>query len=261
LATRGAISRQATAAGIVILICGTGVLAPMWLLGATPRGVPGWGDFTATTVGDTLLLPVLGSCLVASFLYLPASGTRREKWVLLAGGFIGFIGGAVLQLTWVLDDRPRLTWVLPRPHHLSFAGWYHVAHMEEQSRKAGRESRNFFCNMFPVVSASEERETDRGMFWSEDGPATQGDWAKVLTVHQSHLNIIATAFSLVSLIGSFGIISGITIDLASKAKSMTAVPPHKLCVRFPGFVASRYQRSDVESAGQGFASVRRCRHE
>lgn len=102
-------------------------MAPLWLAGATPPRLPGWGDFTATTVGDTLLLPVLATGLLAAFQYAPHAQPHRERRVLVTGALIGLASGAALQLSWLLDNRPRLTWVLPRPHHFSVVGWYHAA--------------------------------------------------------------------------------------------------------------------------------------
>jgi hypothetical protein len=47
--------------------------------------------------------------------------------VIVFGAFIGVAGGLALQLSWVLDDKPRLSWLLPHIHQFSPLGYYHAA--------------------------------------------------------------------------------------------------------------------------------------
>jgi hypothetical protein len=112
--------------GLAVLVLGSGVMGTEWALKKQAPGIPGWTSFTGTTVGDTLLLPVLAASLVAAFRYLPATGRGTEKYILRFGAFTGALGGLAVQLSWLLDDKPRLSWVLPRAHHFSLAGYYHA---------------------------------------------------------------------------------------------------------------------------------------
>src|SRR5579859_2556623 len=112
--------------GIAVLALGSGVMGPLWVLTEQAPGIPGWDSFTGTTVGDTLLLPVLAAILLAAFRYLPGTERRAEGLVLACGGFIGAAGGLALQLSWVLDEKPRLSWLLPHVHHFSPLGYYHA---------------------------------------------------------------------------------------------------------------------------------------
>lgn len=112
--------------GIAVLALGSGVMGPLWALTEEAPGIPGWDSFTGTTVGDTLLLPVLAASLLAAFRYLPSTGRRAEGLVLVCGALIGAAGGLALQLSWVLDEKPRLSWLLPRVHHFSPLGYYHA---------------------------------------------------------------------------------------------------------------------------------------
>lgn len=112
--------------GIAVLALGSGVMGPLWALTKEAPGIPGWDSFTGTTVGDTLLLPVLAASLLAAFRYLPSTERRAERLVLVCGAFIGAAGGLALQLSWVLDKKPRLSWLLPHVHHFSSLGYYHA---------------------------------------------------------------------------------------------------------------------------------------
>jgi hypothetical protein len=115
-----------TGIGLAVLALGSGVMGPLWALTNEAPGLPGWGDFTGTTVGDTVLLPILAASLMAAFSYLPSGKRKKETFVLACGALIGAVGGFMLQLSWVLDDKPRLSWILPRVHHFSALGYYHA---------------------------------------------------------------------------------------------------------------------------------------
>jgi hypothetical protein len=114
------------AVGLAVLTLGSGVMGPLSVLATETPGVPGWTSFSGTTVGDTLLLPTLAASLLASFRYLPRTKGTREKLILVGGFAIGATGGLMLQLSWVLDNKPRLSWILPRTHHFSPLGYYHA---------------------------------------------------------------------------------------------------------------------------------------
>jgi hypothetical protein len=118
--------KSPTLIGFAVLALGSGVMGTEWALKKQAPGIPGWTSFTGTTVGDTLLLPVLAASLLAVFRYLPATGRGTDKHSLAVGGFIGVVGGLAVQLSWLLDNRPRLSWVLPSVHHFSTIGYYHA---------------------------------------------------------------------------------------------------------------------------------------
>jgi hypothetical protein len=69
----------------------------------------------------------LAASLLAAFRYFPSTGRRAERVVIVFGAFIGVAGGLALQLSWVLDDKPRLSWLLPHIHQFSPLGYYHAA--------------------------------------------------------------------------------------------------------------------------------------
>lgn len=112
--------------GFAVLALGSGVMGTEWTLKKQASGIPGWTSFTGTTVGDTLILPVLAASLLAAFRYLPGTGRRAERHILEAGAFIGATGGLAVQLSWLLDNKPRLSWLLPKVHHFSAIGYYHA---------------------------------------------------------------------------------------------------------------------------------------
>lgn len=112
--------------GIAVLVLGSGVMGPLWAVTKEAPGIPGWDSFTGTTVGDTLLLPILAASLLAAFRYLPSAERRTERLVLACGAFMGAAGGVAVQASWVLDNNPRLSWLLPHVHRFSPLGYYHA---------------------------------------------------------------------------------------------------------------------------------------
>lgn len=117
---------------------------------------------------------------------------------------------AIMACTGILFFSPILIWSMQN----------RVMHIQEQSQKAGRVSRASFYATIPHVSLAEECVTMRGVLHSADGPAHQKQWARALAVHQLHLNLIAITFALISPVGSLGIISGVTVDVAGKTNAL-----------------------------------------
>ncbi len=117
--------RQAAALGAVVLVLGSGVMLVISQFDVPPN-TPNWADFTATTIGDTILLPVISACLFAAWRYLRPLVGAAGTLAFMAGGLVGLLGGAAVQASWLLDQNPRLTWVLPEPHRFSWQGWYHA---------------------------------------------------------------------------------------------------------------------------------------
>jgi hypothetical protein len=150
-----------TGMGLAVLALGSGVMGPLWALTKEAPGIPGWSSFTGTTVGDTLLLPILAASLMVAFRYLPGRERQRERLVLACGALIGAVGGLALQVTWVLDGSPRLSWLLPRVHHFSSLGYYHAVFLctvsgvllslafgvAYRARKVAGSSQDLICRM------------------------------------------------------------------------------------------------------------------
>jgi hypothetical protein len=121
--------RAAFYAGSAMLAGGSGVMAPMWALSRKVPGLPEWNDTPATTIGDTLLLPILAASLTFAFTGLRAIGDNGSAGgrAIALGGFLGLAGGVTLQVSWLLASKPHLTWILPAAHRFSLRGWYHAA--------------------------------------------------------------------------------------------------------------------------------------
>lgn len=119
------IERQALALACAILVAGSGTMSLISRIDV-PAGLANWQDFTATTVGDTVLLPVLASSLFAGWRFLATATSSRAPVFFALGALTGGCGGALVQASWLLDDSPRLTWVLPQVHRFSWQGWYHA---------------------------------------------------------------------------------------------------------------------------------------
>jgi hypothetical protein len=116
---------------------------------------------------------------------------------------------AAMAVTGILFFGPLLIWTMQNS----------VKHVDEQSRKARRRSGSYFFGTLPAVSAGEECSIARRMAYSADGPVTPRQWARAIAVHQLHLNIIGYALTIISLVGSIGILGGITF-----AKKTGAIP-------------------------------------
>ncbi len=118
--------KSSLALALVVLLAGSGVMSVLSTAFPPAAEIPNWQDFAATTIGDTLVLPVLVLCLHASWKTLSITTARGLSWPFVAGGVVGVLGGAGVQLSWLLDTQPRLTWVLPQVHRFSLPGWYHA---------------------------------------------------------------------------------------------------------------------------------------
>ncbi len=120
------LSKSSLTLALVVLLAGSGVMSVLSTAFPPAGELPNWQDFAATTIGDTLVLPVLVLALHASWKNLRDPTTPVLSWPFAAGGVVGALGGAGVQLSWLLDTQPRLTWVLPQVHRFSFPGWHHA---------------------------------------------------------------------------------------------------------------------------------------
>lgn len=114
---------QGAGLGLIILVLGSGVMSTISNLGPE-QPYPGWKQFKATTIGDTVLLPILASSL---YIACRGVGARVATPSFRLGASVGALGGIALQASWLIDPKPRLTWVLPEVHRFSWQGWYHGA--------------------------------------------------------------------------------------------------------------------------------------
>lgn len=101
---------------------------------------------------------------------------------------------------------PMFTWALQTS----------IKHVKEQSRKANRTTATLFYGTLPYVSAAEERDVAQSLLKSRDGPVDQKQWAAAIAVHQLHLNLIAIAISLISVVGTLGVLVLVINDFAIK---------------------------------------------
>jgi hypothetical protein len=58
----------------------------------------------------------------------------------------------------------------------------------------------------------------RSLLRDRGGPVEQKHWAGALAVHQLHLNLIAIAIAVVSLVGALGILVLVITDFASEGE-------------------------------------------
>ncbi|WP_405973286.1 hypothetical protein OG496_31200 [Streptomyces sp. NBC_00988] len=112
------------AAGAVFC-SGFGALAVLYHFNAGDNDLSGLYTFRSATIGDGLLLPLLAYSLVRS-VSPPREWNKSELRIIFGAGSLAALGGAVLQLQWLLNTRPRLNWTLPAPHVFNLPGWYHA---------------------------------------------------------------------------------------------------------------------------------------
>lgn len=117
-------ARPAVLLAVAVAVAGFGAQAAMWALGRWPGDVSGWPDYRAATLGDLMMVPLLTGTLLAAVRALPAPSARSRLPVVL--GVTGLLLGSLTQAGWLLDDSPQLNWAMARPHHFTYAGWYHA---------------------------------------------------------------------------------------------------------------------------------------
>lgn len=118
------VNAKATTGALTVLLSGSGVLVPMWLMLPWPEHQHTWPDFRSGSFGDAVLLPILTFALVrlASAHRMPAE--RYTAGIL--GGLVGAGAGAVVQWIWWSDPQESISWAFIAPHQFSIAGWWHA---------------------------------------------------------------------------------------------------------------------------------------
>ena len=91
--------------------------------------LPGFWDYPSGTIGDALLVPTVIAALAVQTRRLSREGVAHEKLAAVAAGCIGFVGGAVVPLSWLFGPDTKPFWMLPRPHHYVLAGWVHAVYL------------------------------------------------------------------------------------------------------------------------------------
>jgi hypothetical protein len=104
----------------------------MALLGSlrsySPR-LPGFWDYPSGTIGDALLVPTLVAGLLIQARALRGVRVKGEVGIGIGAAIVGFVGGAVVPLSWYLGSNTKPIWMLPRPHHYLLAGWVHTVYL------------------------------------------------------------------------------------------------------------------------------------
>jgi hypothetical protein len=123
-------AKAAVFAGVLCWVLGFGMLNVLLWFSRKPSTndtLPCLYDYYSATWGDGLLLPV--AVAAASYaLYRARTLAGRANLKMMVGcATVGFLIGGAYQALWLLDPNPHLNWMLPAPHHFSFAGWYHAA--------------------------------------------------------------------------------------------------------------------------------------
>jgi len=116
-------------AALLTVIPGFVTMALLGSLRSYPAGLPGFWDYPSGTIGDALLVPALIAALLAQALSLSGARPPNEMRVAAAAGIGGFIGGAVVPLSWLVGSNTKPFWMLPRPHDFVLAGWVHAIYL------------------------------------------------------------------------------------------------------------------------------------
>jgi hypothetical protein len=106
------------------------------------------------------------------------------------------INTAVMAFTGILLFVPTFIWTLRNS----------VRYVNKQSEKAYQPTRALMYGILPYVSLREEKQVLQSLLESRKGPIQQKEWARSLSSHQLHLNLIALAVALVSVGGGLGIV-------------------------------------------------------
>lgn len=118
------VNAKATTAALAVLLSGSGVLVPMWLMLPWPADQHTWPDFRSGSFGDAVLLPTLTFALVRLAIAHRAPAERYTAGIL--GGLLGAGAGAVVQWFWWSDPQESISWAFIAPHEFSIAGWWHA---------------------------------------------------------------------------------------------------------------------------------------
>lgn len=117
---------QGAIAACTVFAFGFFALNVFYLLGFGRMRLPGLYTFRAATIGDGILLPLLAYSLLRSV----DLGRLRKSWrqaaFAAAGGLLGVVVGAGIEVYDLSSPTAPLDWTFPAPHRYNFAGWYHT---------------------------------------------------------------------------------------------------------------------------------------
>jgi hypothetical protein len=182
---------------------GFGALALLGTFRSYPKGLPGFWDFPSATIGDGLLLPALLTALYFQIRRLPHLEPRRECLLTTVGFVVGAAGGVVVPLSWVLNSRTRLVWLLPRANHYNLAGWVHAGYLTVVS--------GVIVSAWVLVCAR-ARSAPRG-----DNGLAEG-WSSVaITV------AVGTGLAMITLIGRDAVIGSTTVASATTIGALAVI--------------------------------------
>ncbi|MBR4110778.1 MAG: hypothetical protein IKK43_03720 [Clostridia bacterium] len=96
-----------------------------WQLNNPDSILPGLFHYKAAYIGDPICLPLLTGSLFYHH-------TLQEKDIFQFGkisiitSIIAFITSSLMQIEWLINDKTKLNWTIPRANHFNIAGWYHA---------------------------------------------------------------------------------------------------------------------------------------
>ena len=97
-----------------------------YFLGYGRTRLPGLYTFRAATIGDGILLPLLAYSLLQSVDLGRLRKSRLQAGFAAAGGILGVVVGAGIEVYDLSSPTAPLDWTFPAPHRYNFPGWYHT---------------------------------------------------------------------------------------------------------------------------------------
>lgn len=110
---------------LLVFFLGFGMMNILWLCYSLSGNVtkPGLYDYYAATIGDGICLPIMA---YSGLSYIYNCQTTRYKYIELITGIISVFFSIGMQISWLLDDKIKTNWTIPRVHYFNLAGWYHA---------------------------------------------------------------------------------------------------------------------------------------
>jgi hypothetical protein len=154
------------------------------------HGEPNWAAYRLR--GCLLMDFGLLSGLITIGIWLPSLAVAHIG----LSSYNGFFNTAVMAFTGMLLFIPTFIWTLRNS----------VRYVNQQSEKGCRPTYSLLYGTLPYVSLCEEKQVIKRLLTSRRGPIQQRDWARSLSSHQLHLNLIAIAVAFVSVGGGLGVL-------------------------------------------------------
>jgi hypothetical protein len=117
---------QGAIAACTIFTFGFFALNMFYLLGFGQTRLPGLYTSRAATIGDSILLPLLAYSLLQSVDLARLRKSRFQAAFAVAGGILGVVIGAGIQVYDLSSPTAPLDWTFPAPHRYNLPGWYHT---------------------------------------------------------------------------------------------------------------------------------------